>query len=171
MNGIDYDALNEQYQTALDEAWKFLRETDYIVVEAYEGVAPLSDELKEQRQAARATVNESREKVQDIWGLQHIDCYPEWRADISVTVGERYRYDGTLYKCIQAHTTQTGWTPDKTPALWAVVSLDEWPEWVQPTGAQDAYNKGDKVSHNSKHWTSDVDANVWEPGIYGWTEN
>lgn len=36
--------------------------------------------------------------------------------------------------------------------------------------AHDAYAQGDKVSHNGKHWTSKVDNNVWEPGVYGWTE-
>ena len=46
----------------------------------------------------------------------------------------------------------------------------EFPEWRQPTGAHDAYSKGDKVSHNGKHWVSDVDGNVWEPGVYGWSE-
>ena len=44
----------------------------------------------------------------------------------------------------------------------------------QPVGAHDAYAKGDKVSHNGKHWTSNVDSNVdsnvWETGVYGWTE-
>ena len=47
---------------------------------------------------------------------------------------------------------------------------EEWPEWSQPLGAHDAYSKGAKVSHNGKHWISDLDANVWEPGQYGWTE-
>ena len=47
---------------------------------------------------------------------------------------------------------------------------DEYPEWVQPTGAHDAYAQGAKVSHNGKKWTSDIAANVWEPGVYGWTE-
>ena len=37
-------------------------------------------------------------------------------------------------------------------------------------GAHDAYEQGAKVSHNGKHWISDVAANVWEPGVYGWTE-
>ena len=57
-----------------------------------------------------------------------------------------------------------------TPALWTAVSIDEYPAWVQPTGAHDAYSKGDKVTHNGKRWTSTADANVWEPGVYGWTE-
>ena len=45
-----------------------------------------------------------------------------------------------------------------------------WPEWVQPTGAQDVYNTDSKASHNEKHWESFVDSNVWEPGIYGRNE-
>ena len=80
------------------------------------------------------------------------------------------QYEGTLYKCVQGHTSQADWTPPVTPALWTAVSIDEYPAWVQPTGAHDAYSKGDKVTHNSKHWTSDVDNNTWEPGVYGWTE-
>lgn len=41
-------------------------------------------------------------------------------------------------------------------------------EWVQPTGAHDAYALGAVVSHNGKVWVSTVDSNVWEPGGYGW---
>ena len=46
----------------------------------------------------------------------------------------------------------------------------EWPEWRQPQGSTDAYAMGAKVSHNGKHWISTADANVWEPGVYGWEE-
>lgn len=47
---------------------------------------------------------------------------------------------------------------------------EEWPEWVQPTGAHDAYNTGDKVSFNGKHYTSKIDGNTWSPEAYpdGW---
>lgn len=45
---------------------------------------------------------------------------------------------------------------------------EEWPEWIQPTGAHDAYTKNAKVSHKSKKWVSTTDANVWEPGVSGW---
>ena len=57
-------------------------------------------------------------------------------------------------------------------SLWVSISdpAEEWPEWSQPLGEHDAYSKGAKVSHNGKHWISDLDANVWEPGQYGWTE-
>lgn len=98
------------------------------------------------------------------------NMYPEWAVDISYTVGERVQYDSKLYRCVQAHTSQAGWEPPITPALWTRTAQEgEIPEWIQPTGAQDAYNKGDKVTHNGSTWESDVDANVWEPGIYGWT--
>ncbi len=46
----------------------------------------------------------------------------------------------------------------------------EFPEWSQPLGAHDAYNLGDKVSHNGKKWVSTAANNVWEPGVYGWEE-
>ena len=126
---------------------------------------------REEALAYRHTIENAAALQTDEAALENIYLYPVWKADLEVQVGERYRYGETLYKCVQAHTTQEGWTPDLTPALWSVVSLDEWPAWVQPTGAQDAYAQGDKVSHNDKHWVSDVDANVWEPGVYGWAES
>lgn len=97
-------------------------------------------------------------------------AFPEWESGVAYAVGDRRRYDGRLYRCVQAHTSQEGWEPDKTPALWVRTSADPIPEWVQPTGAHDAYNTGDKVRHNARVWESLVDANVYEPGVYGWTE-
>ena len=102
--------------------------------------------------------------------LEAIELFPVWQTDTAYTVNDRIRYYDVLYKCVQAHTSQASWTPDVTPALWTPVSLDEWPEWVQPLGSQDSYNTGDKVSHNEKHWISNMDNNVWEPGVYGWEE-
>ena len=125
---------------------------------------------REEALAYRQTIENAAALQSDEQALENIYLYPSWKEGLSVKVDERYRYGETLYKCVQAHTTQADWTPDATPALWVVVSLDEWPVWVQPIGASDAYNKGDKVSHNEKNWISDVDANVWEPGVYGWSE-
>lgn len=93
-----------------------------------------------------------------------------WRAGIQVVREQILRYNDELYRVNQDHITQDDWAPDITPALFTKISLEEYPEWVQPTGAQDAYNTGDKCSHNSKHWMSNLDGNVWEPGIYGWSE-
>lgn len=96
--------------------------------------------------------------------------FENWASGISYVVGDRRQYDGLLYRCVQAHVSQDDWTPDKVPALWVRTSTEEWPEWIQPAGAHDAYAKGSKVSHNDKHWISDIDSNIWEPGIYGWSE-
>lgn len=99
--------------------------------------------------------------------------FPEWiPSGYDYYVSERVSYNGKYYRCIQNHKSQPDWTPDAAVSLWVEMSDpgEEFPEWKQPTGAHDAYAKGDKVSHNSKHWTSDIDANVYEPGVYGWTE-
>lgn len=110
--------------------------------------------------------------VPDRDALRMVDCYSKWEPGLSVAVGERYQHLGKLYRVIQAHTTQADWTPDITPALFKEVSLDEFPEWVQPTGAHDAYNKGDKVTFEGKHYVSLIDGNIWSPAAYpaGWEE-
>ncbi len=110
--------------------------------------------------------------LDDESALQGIELFPLWKAmpPMEYEVGDRVRYNDTLYKCVQAHTSQSDWTPDITPALWTEVSIDEFPEWKQPTGAQDAYRIGDKVSHLEKHWISTIDYNVYEPSVYGWDE-
>ncbi len=98
----------------------------------------------------------------------------EWELRIGepVEAGDIIIHKGVRYWALQPHTLQEDWVPGEVPALYKRIGDegDEWPEWVQPTGAHDAYNKGDKVSHDGKHWVSDVDANVWAPGVYGWTE-
>lgn len=123
----------------------------------------------------RAKVKQLRQLIEqlavtldDEAALTGVELFPVWAIGRAYATGDRVQHGGTLYKCVQAHTSQADWTPDATPALWVVVSIDEYPEWVQPTGAHDAYNTGDKVTHNGKTWVSDVDNNVWEPGVYGW---
>lgn len=103
----------------------------------------------------------------DEHALQSIALFPKWREGIFVNAGERYKYEGKLYRVVQTHTTQSGWSPDIVPSLFTEVSLDEWPEWKQPLSSEDAYHVGDKVSHNDKHWESLIDGNVWEPGTIG----
>ena len=115
----------------------------------------------------RQLIEKASTSLNDEDALSGIELYPAWETDTEYEVGDRVRDEGVLYRCVQSHTSQSDWRPGDTPALWTVVSLDEWPEWIQPTGAQDAYNEGDKVSHNEKHWVSLVNANVWEPGAAG----
>lgn len=100
--------------------------------------------------------------------------YPTWAGKLGklVQAGERLWYDGKLYKAIQPHIVQEDWIPDVTPALYVEVSIEEWPEYVQPTGVQDAYNTGDHVSFQGRHFESLIDGNVWSPADYpqGWKE-
>ena len=126
----------------------------------------------ETHEALRPYIEKAAASLDDNDAVNAVKLFPTWTIGISVTVGERYQYADKLYKCLLAHTTQADWKPDDSPSLWVVISdpAEEWPEWSQPVGSTDAYAKGAKVSHNGKHWTSDVDANVWEPGAYGWTE-
>ena len=106
--------------------------------------------------------------LDDETALTGVELFPAWVVGKAYTVNDRAQYNGTLYKCIQAHTSQADWTPDVTPALWKTVSLDEYPEWVQPAGAHDAYNIGDKVTYNGQRYVCTSNANVYAPDVYGW---
>lgn len=118
-----------------------------------------------------------RRKIEDLAitmtdeeGLEFVDLFVNWGEEIAYAVGDRVKFGDTLYKCVQAHTSQSDWTPDLTPALWTRVTVEEWPEWVQPTGAQDAYMTGDKVTFEGEHYISLIDNNTWSPAAYpaGW---
>lgn len=104
--------------------------------------------------------------------LEVVALYPEWKAGQAYTAGFKCQRGGKLCRCLQAHTSQDGWEPENAPSLWAKVLIpDETviPEWEQPDSTN-PYSAGDKVTHNGKTWVSDIDGNVWEPGVYGWTE-
>ena len=99
--------------------------------------------------------------------------HPKWSGDsVQYTAGQRVQDDGVLYTVLQAHTSQPDWKPAAAPSLFAKVLIPDptvIPEWEQPESTN-PYAKGDKVTHNGKTWVSDIDNNVWEPGVYGWTE-
>ena len=99
----------------------------------------------------------------------NVSWYKPWTQGESVSIGDRRAYEGILYE-VYALAGDNLYSPDQVPAVWKRVYLEEWPTWVQPTGAHDAYEKGAKVTHNDKHWTSEIDANTYEPGVYGWKE-
>ena len=109
----------------------------------------------------------------DATALDNKLVYPFWEAGIEVKLGKKYLYvmNGNLYKVLQPHTTQADWTPDITPALWKVVQPEGViPNWVQPTGAHDAYMKGEKVKFNGNTYESLINANTYSPTAYpaGW---
>ena len=127
---------------------------------------------KEHARRLRALMEQTATELTDTEALEGIELFPKWKTDETYLIGERVRFEDILYKCLLNHTSQETWTPPVSPSLWVRVDDpgEEWPEWRQPTGSTDAYEKGAKVSHNEKHWISDIDANVYEPGVYGWIE-
>lgn len=123
-------------------------------------------------QKVRNAMNAAGAQLDDAAALDAMAIYPTWEIGAAYATNDRRRYGANLYKCVQAHTSQADWTPDAVPALWVKVSVEEWPEWVQPTGAHDAYNTGDKVTYNGKRYVSLIDANVYSPDDYpaAWEE-
>lgn len=108
--------------------------------------------------------------LDDETALTGVELFSAWTTGKAYAVGDRVQHGGALYKCVQAHTSQADWTPDATPALWVVASIEEFPEWVQPAGAHDAYNTGDKVIFEGHIYESLIDNNAWSPVDYpqGW---
>lgn len=104
---------------------------------------------------------------------QHVDWYKQWQYGEAVNIGDRrwslVDNEKILYE-VYAEAGDNLYPPEQVPAIYKRVYLEEYPAWVQPTGSHDAYAKNDKVTHNSKKWTSDYDANTWEPGVFGWSE-
>ena len=84
---------------------------------------------------------------------------PAWASGLVVSIGQVYSYSGLLYQVVQAHTTQSTWTPDiarsRPPGTVA--------PWVQPLGSFDAYPLGWQVTYGGYTWQSLVTANVWAP--------
>lgn len=120
----------------------------------------------------REVIERASASLPDETAMEGVELFPAWEAGRKCLTGERLRYHGELYRVLQDHTAQADWTPDAAPSLYVrVAAPGTIPEWVQPLGAEDAYNKGDQVRHAGKVWESLVDANVWEPGVYGWTES
>ena len=204
--------------------------------------------------AMRSVIEESVASLDDETAATVPSLFTTWTAGEAVEVGDRRYYAPTrlLYKVRegQGHTTQADWTPDVTPALWAVLgdpgqagtiddpitaargmeytyglyyfdpedgktylcerigeaeggkiilqylpheligqyfsaaesgeteepaepdTGDTYPAWVQPTGAHDAYNTGDRVTYNGRVYESTMDGNTWSPDAYpqGWED-
>lgn len=110
--------------------------------------------------------------LDDTDALDAVELFPEWRTDTAYLVDDRVRYSDILYKCLTAHTSQADWIPTDAVSLWAKVLIpdpDVTPDWIQPDSTN-PYMKGDKVRCDGKIWVSDIDNNVWKPGVYGWSE-
>ena len=107
--------------------------------------------------------------------LDNAGMFQMWDDNIGqrAEAGSYWRHSGKLYRVNagQGHIIQADWAPDQAASLFSLAAnpAEEWPEWIQPTGAHDAYSEGAKVSHDGKRWISTAKNNTWAPGVYGWT--
>ena len=132
----------------------------------------LIEKARELRKILEKAMTEAQ-SLTDAEAITATCLHPKWNGDgVQYTAGQRVQDDGILYTVLQAHTSQPDWKPAAAPSLFAKVLIPDptvIPEWEQPESTN-PYSKGDKVAHNGKTWVSDIDGNVWEPGVYGWTE-
>ena len=132
-------------------------------------------DILQQAQAIRASMDAAAIVLTDEQASKAPRLYQTWAAGLAVKAGDRLYYTGTdrLYKVISDHTAQADWNPVDAPSLWAEVLAGQdgtaIGEWVQPDSTN-PYMRGDKVNYKGKLYESEVDNNVWEPGVYGWVE-
>lgn len=131
----------------------------------------IADQFRKALQMFAASLSDEK-------ALEVASIYDAWAVGKTYEVGEFVTYgkngvgDPQLYKVVQAHTSQADWTPDKTASLFSPVGLNDegYPVWSKPTGAHDAYNRGDIVDYNGTLYKSLIDGNVYSPDEYpqGW---
>lgn len=116
--------------------------------------------------------------LSDEQAVEVATVFNQWTSGTSYKEGDFVTYgtnevgDPQLYKVVQAHTSQADWLPDSVPSLYDAIGLDKdgHPVWSQPSGAHDAYNKGDIVNYNGVLYKSTIDGNTYSPEAYpaGW---
>ena len=124
---------------------------------------------REKAYALRRLIELAAQYLEDKDALEGVELFPKWEIGKQYEIDEKIKYNGTLYKVLQSHTSIESWTPDAAVSLFAQVLIpdeDEIYDWVQPDSTN-PYMRGDKVRHNNKIWESDIDNNVWEPGAIG----
>lgn len=131
-----------------------------------------------QQKVEAQIVNEAQQS-DDTNALDNQALFPMWQIGFDYTVDFKCQHftaenELVLFKCIQPHTSQSDWQPKDVPALFVRVAYpNEIPVFVQPTGAHDAYQIGDKVlfpDENGSVYESLIPNNVYSPLTYpqGW---
>lgn len=161
-------AVSMMESSTLEDEMKQMQENVSLMkneIQSGKGIESYSDVLTLAKMQAQ--------NLDDTQALSVKGLFGEWNGNgANYKAGYKLLYNGTLYKVLQEHISQDDWTPDVSPSLFTKVLIPDEnviPEWEQPNSTN-PYMTGDKVTHNKKTWVSDVDNNVWEPGVYGWTE-
>ena len=93
-------------------------EAEAAEFEAYERTRPLTAE-----EVTRLLIAQQINglTVDDNTALRMMEFYPEWAAGVDYTAGYKVQRGGKLWRCVQAHTSQTGWEPENATALWTEI--------------------------------------------------
>ena len=112
--------------------------------------------------------------IDEITASENANLFLEWKTGINYKTNTLLQFNGLLYRVLQEHTSQADWTPDKTPALYKALSVNETGilDWSRPISSVDAYMTGDECMFNGVHKRSTIDYNVWSPDEYpeGWED-
>lgn len=122
----------------------------------------------------RPYIEKAAISLSDEDALEATQLFPQWNPDYRYQTGDKVRYEGILYKCVQSHMSQAAWTPLAAASLWAKVLIPDAnviPEWEQPDSTN-AYSIGDKVLFEGVVYESTINNNVWSPAAYpgGWKQ-
>ena len=161
--------LNEQYSRQNDARTRMLsilpEVVDYVA-----GLAGFKSKYPDDAAVYAAAKEDQSESESEMDVLQEDDWFKRLGEDVAK--GDEVTHLGVTYEVLQPHTLQACWVPGQVPALYKAKADPgvEWPDFVQPTGAHDAYHKGDKVTFEGEHYISLIDNNVWSPKDYpaGW---
>ena len=94
----------------------------------------------------RLAVADGRLTDEELLSIQPVLDGRAWRPGLAVQVGDVFSYNASLWRCLQAHTTQGDWPPDLVPALWRkveVISEDAVRVWQAGVD----YAVGDEVAY------------------------
>lgn len=135
----------------------------------------MRSDVLEQAKAIRAAMGKVTATLTDEQALEVKELYQLWEVGVDFAVGDVRRYNGKLYRCLQAHTSQADWTPDATPALWVeVVAAGEYREIKDNMLPTEAFALGEIGWYKEKDnlWKSLIPDNTYTPETYpaGWEQ-
>lgn len=113
------------------------------------------------------------EILTDDQALDNQLIYPTWATDTAYATGDRVRSAEKLWKCLQGHTSQEGWEPESTPAMWVEIAKPgEYREIKDGMLPTEAFALGEIGWYQTKDnlWKSLIDNNIYTPEAYadGW---
>ena len=164
----------EGQEVARSSTYAHVFDTSMTFEEAEEWLKTL-DDFEEYVDDAQTALDEVLAILTDEQAATVPDAFKEWKPDTDYVVGDRRRFGAGLYKCLIAHTSVEGQSPDVAVSLWACIlnpDPDVIPVWVQPDSTN-PYMTGDRVHYpdaDDPVYESTIDNNVFSPEAYpqGW---